>query len=572
MKRSIVDHRLVESMAKALSCRAIHQRRTPGRRSKRGRGSPEACAWSTCERRTPMARKEALGYCRRCLAVMLCCVMVFGLTVRTAPRVEAVAGGLAAAAVAGSSGVAASDIIGSVLGLQALTAAGGIDLTMDVEGVLQEKIDVAQRMGYKWGWQVDAYLRGDDVDEASKSEWDRLVESFKTKGGVAPGDSIVLSQGLAETIRQWSLVNFDFMDGALSFEDDFLFGENDVFVLTKVDATELEAYTGTREKGFSLPLQRAGTRILFHAGDFSASYTYEDTVVDKLIFKSTYTKKESAGGCTLGLKVNIGDGVLNGSWRTSAGPSMACNYQTYEAMVDSVMQEVMAKPATLFYSNDRIYAGTLYAPDGFVAVSSRGYVTCDNLQTSTVTTTFTPTPNLTTPVAKDITMTVPADLPVVNVGEYSVPAIGTLTGEELTGEETGEKNPAVPGTGVTAADIEKAIANALPITGAIAGDQVVEEAMTEPDSLGAVFISKFPFCIPWDVAKAITLLAVPPTPPKFEFNMYSAMEGYGGFHCDTLVVIDFEPLEPAAAIVRWASTLGFVYALAMGTKRLIWTA
>lgn len=113
----------------------------------------------------------------------------------------------------------------------------------------------------------------------------------------------------------------------------------------------------------------------------------------------------------------------------------------------------------------------------------------------------------------------------------------------------------------------------MPITGAAVGDQVVGEAMAEPESLGAVFISKFPFSIPWDVAKAIQLLAAPPVTPYWEVDFMQPIAGrVGGFQGSTTIVIDFGEYPIVGIATRWFSTLMFVYALASGTKKLIWTA
>lgn len=183
------------------------------------------------------------------------------------------------------------------------------------------------------------------------------------------------------------------------------------------------------------------------------------------------------------------------------------------------------------------------------------------------------------PVDKAVTVALPLDLPFIDVGGLSIPDIGSLSPEDLTDEEA--KNPAIPGigTGVTAADIEKAASAA--ISGAMASviakaeaqEQAVDDTMSEPDGLGAIFISKFPFSIPWDVAKAVGLLAAPPVTPRWEMDFMSPISGrVGGFRGDTTVVIDFGEYPIVGVVTRWFSTVMFIYALASGTKRLIWTA
>ncbi len=191
-----------------------------------------------------------------------------------------------------------------------------------------------------------------------------------------------------------------------------------------------------------------------------------------------------------------------------------------------------------------------------------------------LTTTITSTNATTTPIDKDMTVTIPSDVPVANVGGISVPVMTDIAAPDLL-------NPAidmpgvVPGTqtGITAGEITGAITDALPITGTIAGDQTVTQVMTEPDSLGALMITKFPFSIPWDVYKAIKLLAAPPVTPRWEVDFMEPLaDNVGGFPGDTTIVIDFSEYEIVGIVTRWTSTIMFIYALASGTKRLLWTA
>ena len=78
------------------------------------------------------------------------------------------------------------------------------------------------------------------------------------------------------------------------------------------------------------------------------------------------------------------------------------------------------------------------------------------------------------------------------------------------------------------------------------------------DKLGAALTSRFPFSIPWDVYKGVTLLAAPPK--------------VGGWKGSTKIVLDFSEYEIIGQVCRWTSTIGFCLMLASGTKRLIWTA
>ena len=93
------------------------------------------------------------------------------------------------------------------------------------------------------------------------------------------------------------------------------------------------------------------------------------------------------------------------------------------------------------------------------------------------------------------------------------------------------------------------------------------------DKLGAALTSRFPFSIPWDVYKGVTLLAAPPKAPYFEVDFMAPIaDRVGGWQGSTKIVLDFSEYEIIGQVCRWTSTIGFCLMLATGTKRLIWTA
>lgn len=93
------------------------------------------------------------------------------------------------------------------------------------------------------------------------------------------------------------------------------------------------------------------------------------------------------------------------------------------------------------------------------------------------------------------------------------------------------------------------------------------------DQLGAALTSRFPFSIPWDVYKGVTLLAAPPKAPYFEVDFLAPIaDRVGGWQGSTKIVLDFSEYEIIGQVCRWTSTIGFCLMLAAGTKRLIWTA
>lgn len=92
-------------------------------------------------------------------------------------------------------------------------------------------------------------------------------------------------------------------------------------------------------------------------------------------------------------------------------------------------------------------------------------------------------------------------------------------------------------------------------------------------ALGEALTSRFPFSIPWDIAKAIRLLAAPEKAPYFEVDFLEPLaDDVGGWQGSTAIVLDFSQYAILGQLSRWTSTIGFCLALASGTKRLIWTA
>lgn len=92
-------------------------------------------------------------------------------------------------------------------------------------------------------------------------------------------------------------------------------------------------------------------------------------------------------------------------------------------------------------------------------------------------------------------------------------------------------------------------------------------------SLGEALTRRFPFSIPWDIARGITLLAAPAKTPYFEVDFYAPISGLvGGWKGSTKIVLDFSQFESLGRLSRWTSTIGFCLFLASATKRFIWTA
>lgn len=94
------------------------------------------------------------------------------------------------------------------------------------------------------------------------------------------------------------------------------------------------------------------------------------------------------------------------------------------------------------------------------------------------------------------------------------------------------------------------------------------------DSLGVLFTTKFPFSIPWDIKRIFGLLQAPAKAPYFEIDLFAPLADRIDFIDDTTIVLDLSQpqFEIIGQVCRWASIVGFCLLLAVGTKRMIWTA
>ncbi len=185
----------------------------------------------TIEHKTPKARREARSYCRRCLAVMLCCVLAFGLTVRTAPRAKAA---ITEAAVVGSWG---SDALLGSIGFASLVGSGGYDyrqstiIGSDITNPDITNADILYH-GYEEGYQLGLDIENSLLGEAARLWLAGVKAFFRDKGGVAAGDSFEIPAEIAEAIRQWSVENLDLTDGAATYTNRGLFSADSQMVFT----------------------------------------------------------------------------------------------------------------------------------------------------------------------------------------------------------------------------------------------------------------------------------------------------------------------------------------------------
>ncbi len=536
----------------------------------------------TVEHKTPMARKEAWSYFRRCLAVMLCCVLVFGMTLRVQPRAQAVA--VETATIIG--GVSGGDLVGAAIGLAGLTAAGlkteSGYITSDIVGT-----DLVYQVStpYEMGAQAVQYLM-DNGSDAVKGWLDDAITVAKSLGGVKAGQSYEMPAEVMEAFKSYMKTHYG-DSGTVFTNTTYVAWDNTVPIsMTSIDFTTLDSKSTTDTKFYSASgadILHLGTIIQPQTGSFTSSFEKTQTISGNVTFTSIWERKPDsiAGNYRFGTNLYRGSVAEPGSYASSLPVSISVGSRSSEdELAVTILDSLSGKGGVLAYSpaSGRLYAGTWSrGADGVDYVSFKacwsGLVAQTQQQPTAVDTTITVDPSADDEATPTI-ITFPQTWPYANVGGNTLPYPETWDKNALTGEGTGTGTGTGTTTGITAGEITGAITDALPITGTIAGDQVMEEVAQNPEGLGAVFAGKFPFCIPFDVIKLISLLAAEPVTPHFEVDFYAPLEGVAGFHAqgDTTIVVDFERFEFMGQVCRWTCLFGFVYALALGTKRLIWTA
>lgn len=86
--------------------------------------------------------------------------------------------------------------------------------------------------------------------------------------------------------------------------------------------------------------------------------------------------------------------------------------------------------------------------------------------------------------------------------------------------------------------------------------------------LSSTITQVFPFCLPFDFVRGIKLFAEKPVDPVFTYNIkFPAIGNFQGVVCP--ITIDFTPFEPLAVILRWTSTIGFMFMLIFTSRKIV---
>lgn len=119
-------------------------------------------------------------------------------------------------------------------------------------------------------------------------------------------------------------------------------------------------------------------------------------------------------------------------------------------------------------------------------------------------------------------------------------------------------SPAIP-------DVDTATDTANPINPDAPDDTADDERNTNRLKLSTLILSKFPFCIPWDIYRTVATMVQEPEIPSFDWRF-----SLPTFNIDETIHIDFEQFETVAYIVRWFLSACWLVTLVLLTRKVIW--
>lgn len=474
----------------------------------------------TCAARNPEGKRERRSYIKRALAVMLCCVFVVGLMPPPRAKATAAVGAIAASGAVESFGVLSG--IGTLL----LTAAG-VDFNNGYL-TLSDSLYYGST-SYDSGYELWKWVQETKAENQAMFDWFSAVhETVTAAGGFQAGQTFDVPAEVLEGARAWAVQHYDFSSGAITVTQNYIASDNGSVIV------------------FSSPVIWSSSGATIKASDFSFGTTFK--------LDDTF----SLNGVTYTFKNTVSTYVGRFTGWASVGADGSYN-DIYG--IGSVITDPTETVGFLGYYDGSLRFGYWWGsfdrcswcePKLGVSVSSV-------LESAS---TLTGSDVLGVPVTEDLKVKVP-DVPMTQVGAVTLPVVGALTREDVL---VGTLDPDVPA--------ESAVPTTAPAEGDKVGDIALEDVAAAQPSLSAVFVSKFPFCIPWDFVQAVKLLASSPKAPVIEFDPLAKLEPlFGGrSRGDTTVTLDMSDYEYLGGFCRWITTIMFCAALIGLTKKLIWTA
>lgn len=87
-------------------------------------------------------------------------------------------------------------------------------------------------------------------------------------------------------------------------------------------------------------------------------------------------------------------------------------------------------------------------------------------------------------------------------------------------------------------------------------------------AVGSLFTTKFPFSIPWDIARQLSIFNVKPQTPVFDVDIAKFFD-YGGTKFGMKFHVDLSAFDTIAVIARWASTIVFDIGLILSIRKFM---
>lgn len=153
---------------------------------------------------------------------------------------------------------------------------------------------------------------------------------------------------------------------------------------------------------------------------------------------------------------------------------------------------------------------------------------------------------------------IPIDNPSTMVGTTSAEAVNS----EWAGDESIDYPYGESGEGEGEGEGSDTIQQVEVTNTAVDSTRSLDNSLRELE-LPDLVISKFPFCIPFDLANAFIGLQAPPQAPVISNTID------GGMFSNIAFVVDFSVFEPIAVIIRWGLLIIFNIALIKLTRNII---
>lgn len=185
-----------------------------------------------------------------------------------------------------------------------------------------------------------------------------------------------------------------------------------------------------------------------------------------------------------------------------------------------------------------------------------------------------PNPQLVVYLSNPIYTTLTVSGVSIGAQAIDIPDTAAISDDQALGIDTGTN--AADMAEIKTLVVDKAVAGELSAT--VTGATAIPGTVTDVDGLGlpsiaTVITQKFPFSIPWDIARGIELLAAPPEAPRWSVDFMAPIAyRVGAWQGDTTVTLDMAEFPLVGQVCRWAFTIGFCLLLAAATKKLAWVA